>query len=471
MSRPQRLILVSMCLSLAAVVSAVSSLNVALPGVARATGATTTQLQWIVDAYALVFAGLLMPAGALGDRLGRRRVLIAGLLVFGGAALVATQVSDANGLIAVRTVMGVGAALIMPTTLSVITATFPADARDKAVGAWAGVAGGSAMLGVLVSGLLLEWFDWPSVFALNVVLAAVGLFMTLRFVPAGAPEPARLDGGGAVLSALGLAALVWAFIEGPTRGWTSATVVGGFVAGGALLVAFVLYELRAREPMLDPRIFAQRGMAAGSLSVFVQFFAMFGSIFVVLQFLQFVLRYSPLQAGGVLAPAALGMILVAPRVPALVRRVGMRWVGPSGLLLIAAGLTIAATMDAGSSAWTPLAGFLVLGLGMALAAPPATAAIVASLPEEKQGVASAVNDTAREVGGALGIAVLGSVLADHVGTPGAGFDPQALVDGSQAALHVGAAALVAGAALVFARAPRLSRSSSPARSSAPALPR
>ena len=465
MSRPQRLILLSMCLSLAAVVSAVSSLNVALPGVARATGATTTQLQWIVDAYALVFAGLLMPAGALGDRLGRRRVLVAGLVIFGGAALVATTVSDADGLIVVRTVMGVGAALIMPTTLSVITATFGAGERDKAVGAWAGVAGGSAMLGVLVSGLLLEWFDWPSVFALNGVLATVGLLMTLKFVPVGAPEPARLDGGGAALSALGLAAVVWAFIEGPTRGWTSATVAGGFALGVVLLVAFVLYELRAREPMLDPRLFVQRGFAAGSLSVFVQFFAMFGSIFVVLQFLQFVMRYSPLEAGGVLAPAAIGMIVVAPRVPRLVQRVGMRRVGPTGLLLIAGGLTIAATMDAGSSAWTPLAGFLVLGLGMALAAPPATAAIVASLPADKQGVASAVNDTAREVGGALGIAVLGSVLADHVGALGPQTDPQSLVDGYQAALHVGAAVLVAGAALVFAR---LSRSSSRVRSSAPA---
>jgi EmrB/QacA subfamily drug resistance transporter len=473
MTRSQRLVLVSMCLSLAAVVSAVSSLNVALPDVARATGATTTQLQWIVDAYALVFAGLLMPAGAIGDRLGRRRVLLAGLVVFGGGALVATTVSDADALIAVRTVMGVGAALIMPTTLSIITATFAAQARDKAVGVWAGVAGGSALLGLLVSGLLLEAFDWPSVFVLNVVLAAVGLLMTLRFVEAGAPEPgARLDRGGAALSAFGLAALVWAFIEGPTRGWTSVTVVGGFVAGVVLLAAFVAHELRAADPMLDPRLFRERGFAAGSLSVFVQFFALFGTIFVLLQFVQLVLRYSPLQAGAALAPAAVAMIAIAPRVPRLAQRVGMRRVGPVGLVLIAVGLTIAATMGVGASYWTLLGAILVLGLGMALAAPPATAAIVASLPDDKQGVASAVNDTAREVGGALGIAVLGSVLADHVGTIGPHTDPQALVDGYQAALHVGAAVLVAGAALVFARAPRgsdaVSRSSSPARSSAPA---
>jgi MFS family permease len=331
------------------------------------------------------------------------------------------------------------------------------------------------MLGLLVSGVLLEWVSWPSVFALNVVLAAVGMAMTLRFVPAGAPEAgARLDAGGATLSALGLAGVVWAFIEGPTRGWTSATVLGGFALGALLLVAFVLYELRAEEPMLDPRLFAQRGFAAGSLSIFVQFFALFGTIFVVLQYVQLVLRYTPLQAGAALAPAAVAMIAIAPRVPRLAERVGMRRVGPVGLVLIACGLTIAATMGVGASYWTLLAAVLVLGLGMALAAPPATAAIVTSLPDAQQGVASAVNDTAREVGGALGIAVLGSVLADHAGTIGPHTDPQALIDGYQAALHVGAAVLAAGAALVFARAPRgrgardVSRSSSPARSSAPA---
>lgn len=472
MTRQQRLILVSMCLSLAAVVSAVSSLNVALPDVARATGATTTQLQWIVDAYALVFAGLLMPAGAIGDRLSRRRVLLAGLVVFGGGALVATTVSDANALIAVRTAMGVGAALIMPATLSIITSTFAADARDKAVGVWAGVAGGSALMGLLVSGALLEVFDWPSVFALNVVLGGVGLVMTLRFVPAGAPEPARLDGGGSALSALGLAALVWAFIEGPTRGWASPTVAGGFAAGVVLLAAFVVYELRSPAPMLDPRLFGQRSFAAGSLTVFVQFFALFGTIFVLLQYVQFVLGYSPLQAGAALAPAALATMAVAPRVPRLAERVGMRRVVPAGLLLVAVGLTLAATMGAGSSYWTLLGAVLLLGLGMALAAPPATTAILTSLPDEQQGVASAVNDTAREVGGALGIAVLGSVLANHAGTLGPHTDPQSLVDGYQGALHVGAAVLAAGAALVFARAPRgrgaVSRSSSAPRSSAPA---
>src|SRR3954451_11769846 len=452
MTTERRRILIVMCIALATVVSAVSSLNVALPDLARDTGASPTQLQWVVDAYALVFAGLLLFAGALGDRFGRRRVLLGGLGLFGAGALAATTVDDPNALIAIRAFMGLGAALIMPTTLSIITSVFPAGERDRAVGAWAGVAGGSALLGLLVAGALLEVASWPSVFVLNVVLAVIALIGTLRVVPAREDrEPAALDLGGAALSAVALFALVWAFIEGPQRGWTDGLILGGFAAALVLGAAFVVWELRRDEPMLDPRLFALRGFTAGSLSVFVQFFAAFGVIFVLLQFLQLVLGYSTLAAGAALAPMAVVMILVAPRVPRLVERVGVRPVGPTGLALMAIGLVVISTMDAGSSYWHLLAGGLVLGLGMALAAPPATTAIVSSLSEDKQGVASAVNDASREVGGALGIAVLGSVLADHVGRFGPHTDPGAVVDGYQAALRVGAAVLVAGAAFVFVR--------------------
>jgi MFS family permease len=354
--------------------------------------------------------------------------------------------------------MGLGAALIMPTTLSIITATFPAGERDRAVGAWAGVAGGSALLGLLVSGALLEIADWSSVFGLSVVLAAVAFAGTLRFVPARETRDAKaLDPVAGVLSALALSALVWAFIEGPHRGWGDALVAGGFAAAAVLGAAFVAWELRRPEPMLDPRLFALRGFSSGSLSVFVQFFAMFGVIFVLLQFLQLVLGYSPLQAGAALAPMAVVMIAVAPRVPKLVARVGVRPVGPVGLGLMAAGLVMLSTMDAGSSYWHLLAGGLVLGLGMALAAAPATTAIVESLPDAQQGVASAVNDASREVGGALGIAVLGSVLADHVGQLGPGMDPAQFADGFGAALLVGAAVLGGGALIVAARAPGRSR--------------
>ena len=454
MSTERRHVLVMMCFALATVVSAVSSLNVALPDLARETGATPTQLQWIVDAYALVFAGLLLPAGAIGDRFGRRRVLLTGLAIFGAGAAVAMTIDDPGTLIAIRAFMGLGAALIMPTTLSIITSTFPAGERDRAVGAWAGVAGGSALLGLLVSGSLLEIASWPSVFGLSVALAAIAFVGSLRVVPARAVnQPQTLDPVGGVLSALALSALVWAFIEAPQHGWGASLVVGGFVAAVVLGTAFVAWELRRREPMLDPRLFRLPGFSAGSLSIFVQFFAMFGVIFVLLQFLQLVLGYSPLEAGAALAPMAIVMISVAPRVPRLVERVGVRPVGPTGLALMAVGLVVISTMDAGSSYWHLLAGGLVLGLGMALAATPATTAIVESLPDEKQGIASAVNDASREVGGALGIAVLGSVLADHVGKLGPGMNATSFVDGFSAALLVGAGVLAAGALIVAARAP------------------
>jgi EmrB/QacA subfamily drug resistance transporter len=454
MRADRRKILVMMCFALATVVSAVSSLNVALPDLARDTGATPTELQWIVDAYALVFAGLLLPAGAIGDRLGRRRVLLTGLAIFGGGAALATTVSDPSTLIVIRAFMGLGAAMIMPSTLSIITSNFPAGERDRAVGAWAGVAGGSALLGLLVSGALLEVASWSWVFGLSVVLALIAFVGSLRVVPArDVQETKALDPVGGVLSAVALSALVWAFIEGPQRGWSDSLVVGGFVGALVLGIAFVVWELRRPEPMLDPRLFKLRGFTSGSLSVFVQFFAAFGLIFVLLQFLQLVLGYSPLEAGAALAPIAIVMITVAPRVPRLVERVGVRPVGPTGLALMAIGLFVMSTMDAGSSYWHLLAGGLVLGLGMALSAPPATTAIVESLPDEKQGVASAVNDAAREVGGALGIAVLGSVLADQVGELGPGMNPAAFVDGFSAALVVGAAVLAVGALFVALRAP------------------
>lgn len=453
MPRERRRILVTMCFALATVVSSVASLNVALPDLARDTGATPTEIQWIVDAYALVFAGLLLPAGALGDRLGRRRVLLAGLAVFGLAALAATLIDSPGALTAARAAMGLGAALIMPATLSIITSAFPPGERERAVAVWAGVAGGSAMLGLLTSGLILEVFSWPSIFVLNVVLAAIAAVAALRVVPEGrAEDRPPLDVVGGALSALALTAIVWSFIEAPRRGWGDGLVVAGFAAGVVLGAAFVAYELRREQPMLDPRLFRRPGFSAGSLSLLVQFFAMFGFIFVLIQFVQVVLGYSPLQAGLALAPMAVVLIGVSSRVPRLVARFGVRRVGPPGLVVAGAGLVILSTLDPGSTYWHLLGGLLVLGFGLALSTTPATTAIVESLPEHKQGVASAVNDAAREVGGALGIAVLGSVLADAIGSSTA--DPAtAFADGLSATLLVGAAVLVGGAALVALRLP------------------
>jgi EmrB/QacA subfamily drug resistance transporter len=411
--RERGLVLAAMCVSLATVVSAVSSLNVALPDLARDVGATQTQLQWIVDSYAVVFAGLLLLAGALGDRLGRRHVLLVGLAVFSAAAAAGLMVDDPGALIAVRAVMGLGAAAIMPSTLSIITNVFPAAERDRAVAIWAGVAGASALLGLLVSGLLLELFSWDSIFGFGSLLGLAALVASARLAPNSRLDRAHLDMVGGGLSVLGLSTLVYAIIEGPERGWTDPlTMIAFAVAAGAIL-AFVRWELRREQPLLDPRLFRLRGFGAGTASITVQFFAFFGFIFVILQYIQFVLGYSPLEAGLALAPMAVVMMGLSPRVPRLLERFGPARVAPVGLVAMAAGFAVFSTAAVDSGYLLLLSGLLLLGAGAALATTPATTAIVSSLPPSKQGVASAVNDAAREVGGALGIAVLGSALTDR----------------------------------------------------------
>src|SRR3954447_25241673 len=479
-----------MCLALMMVVASVASLNVALPGIARDTGATQTQLQWIVDAYALVFAALLLPAGALGDRIGRRPVLLFGLGLYGGASFIALFASSASQLIALRGVMGVAAACVMPVTLSVITTVFPPEERGKAVGTWVGVAAGGGVLGLLASGVMLEWLSWPSVFGLNVVLAVLAFAGTLAVVPATRDlHPPRLDPVGTLLSVAGLAAVIYGIIEAPEQGWTDVVTLATIGAGLAGLAAFVGWELHRAEPMLDPRNFLRRGFGAGSLSITVQFFAVFGFLFLALPYLQLVLGFSPIKAAAALLPMAVLVIPLSRVSPLLAARFGVRVAGAAGLTSMAAGLAIFATLDTGSSYWHFLAGLVPFGAGIALAGAPATTAIVASLPAEKQGVASAVNDVSRELGGALGIAVLGSLfnagyrsaMTDATATLPAGTADQArsslaaaeqigsglgagggdLIAHAQAAfmeglsegLAVGAAVLALGAVFVALRAP------------------
>jgi EmrB/QacA subfamily drug resistance transporter len=412
--RERRKVLASVCIALALVVSAVASLNIALPQVAQGTGASQTELQWIVDVYGLVFAGLLLICGAVGDKYGRKLTLVAGLALFGGAYAFGAVVDEPSLLIAARSIAGVGAAFAMPSTLSVITTSFPPAQRARAVGTWAGVASGGAVLGLLLSGLILEAGDWPWVFTANALWAAVALGLTLAWVPGSreADGPA-LDVVGAVLSATGLAGVVFATIEGPTRGWSSGLVLGGYAAGAVLLAGFVWWELRTAHPMLDPRLFRRRGFRTGTTSMTLQFFALFGFLFAMLQYLQLVRGYSPLEAALALLPLALtvGFLsrLVAPR---LIGRFGHQPVDAAGLAVLGVGFVLLASLGTNSSYLHILAGLVPLAAGVGLATTPATASIVESLPAEKQGVASAVNDTAREVGGAVGIAVLGSVLND-----------------------------------------------------------
>jgi EmrB/QacA subfamily drug resistance transporter len=399
------------CMALATVVAAMSSLNVALPEIARSTHATQTQLAWIIDAYSLVFASLLLPAGAFGDRYGRRLALLAGLSIFGAASAVAMTAHSATELIALRAVLGLGAALVMPATLSTITGTFADEQRTRAVSVWAAVAGGSAVLGLLTSGLVLEVWSWPSVFGLNVVLAAVALAGTFRFVPESADAHApRLDVSGAVLAVAGMVALVYSIIEAPSHGWLSARTLAGLGGGIVILAGFVLFEMRRRNPLLDPRVFARRGLSAGSLSIFVQFFAFFGFIFIVLQYLQLIRGDSGLVSAVSMLPMAAAMMPAARLAPALVARIGARVTCTSGLVIMAAALVVLAQLTGSSSYWLVAVGLIPLGAGMGLAMTPATSGITSALPAAQQGVGSAINDLSREVGGAVGIAVLASIL-------------------------------------------------------------
>jgi len=410
----RRLVLGVMVLALMMVVSATSGLNIALPDLARSTGASQTQVQWIVDIYALIFAGLLLPAGALGDRYGRRIVLVAGLVIFGAAAGAAVFVTSPSALIAARAVMGVGAALVMPTTLSVITTSFPPEERGTAVGVWVGGAGGGAVLGLFASGLLLQWFSWSSFFTLNVALAVLALVGTLAVVPGSrAEEPIRLDPLGVALSVAAITGVVYATIEGPTRGWTSGITLGAFGAAAVALVAFVGWELRRHGPMLDPRLFLLRGFGMGSLSITVQFLAAFGFFFVVIQYLQYVAGYAPLHTAAALLPLPAILIPLARSAPKIASRVGLNRVDAGGLLLMAVGFVVLSFLGTNFSYWHFATGLVIFAAGMGLAGTPATTAITSSLPEARQGIASAVNDTSRELGGALGIAILGSLLNDR----------------------------------------------------------
>lgn len=411
---PQRwLILGILCVCLVLIVASVSSLNIAIPPIQEALGATQTQIQWIVDSYALVFAGLLLPAGAIGDRFGRKWTLLGGLLVFAIASSVAATVESPNHLIAMRAVMGVGAAFIMPSTLSLITSVFPAHERPKAIAVWAGFAGAGGAVGVVASGLLLEKFWWGSVFFIAAPIAIAAAAAIAVIVPNSSdPDGHPLDPAGSLFSIIGFSSLVFAIIEGPSRGWADPLVVGGFVAAVVGLAMFVWWELRLAHPMLDPRYFRIKRFRIGASVITVAFFGMFGMFFVVSQYFQFVKGYSPLKTGLATLPSAATMIIVAPRAVLIQQRITVRRTIALGLVLIAIGMaTFALFLRDDSSYLVPFLGIVFMAAGAGCAMPSSTTSIMTSLPMNKAGVGSAVNDTTREVGGALGIAVVGSVLA------------------------------------------------------------
>lgn len=420
---PRRwLALVVLCVALLMVNLDNTVLNVALPTLVRDLSATSSQLQWIVDSYVIVFAGLLLVAGSLADRIGRKRTFLAGLVLFAGGSAWAAFSGSVGLLIAARASMGVGAALMMPSTLSIITHMFSdPHERQRAIGAWAGTSGFGIALGPIIGGALLAKFWWGSVFLINVPVAIVGLALALPLVPDSRnSEALRPDFIGSLLSVTGLTLIVWSIIEAPARGWSSPWVIGAGAAGLAVLAAFAFWERASSHPMLKLGFFRARRFSVAVGALGLAMFGMFGALFLMTQFLQFDLGYSALQAGIRVVPAAGAVVLVAPLSAVAVRLAGPRLTIAAGLLFIAAGLW----QVAGSGAADYLSivpGMIAVGCGVGLAIPAGTASVMGSVPTDHAGVGSATNGTFLQVGGALGVAIIGSLQStryQHLMTTG-----------------------------------------------------
>ncbi len=386
-------------------------LNVALPSLQEHFDASGSTLQWMVDSYLVSFAGLLLTLGTLGDRFGRKLALQAGIAIFGLSSLAVVFVETSTQLIAVRALMGVGGALIMPATLSIITNVFPREERAKAIGIWAGTASIGIGLGPLLGGVLLEYFDWYSVFLVNVPVAIVAFLAGIRLVPESRdPSPGRFDVLGAVLSIGALVSLIYALIEAPENGWTDPTILSAFATALALGAAFVAWELRTSSPMLDLSLFRNPRFSIGSLSISFASFSLFGAIFVMTQFLQFAKDYSPLEAGAAMVPLAFGLMLGATRATKAAAQVGTKRVVAAGLIGLGATLSTTLLWTSDMPYWPIGLWFFLGALSMGCIMGPATGSVMGAVPKEKSGVASAMNDVTRQVGGSLGTAVIGSLI-------------------------------------------------------------
>jgi EmrB/QacA subfamily drug resistance transporter len=458
--RRRWLTLAVLCVSLLVIVIDNTIVNVALPTLVRDLGTSVSDLQWVVDAYTLVFAGLLLTAGSLGDRFGRKGALTLGLVIFGVASVAAAFAGGVTPLIAARAVMGIGAALIMPATLSILTNVFT-DSRERAlaIGLWSGVAGIAVALGPVTGGFLLDYFWWGSVFIVNVPIVIGAIIAGHFLVPTSRnPEQPRLDLVGAALSIVGLVALVASIIEAPTYGWTSPAILAGFAVALTALATFVWWELRVDEPMLNVRFFANARFSAASINVTLVFFSLFGFIFLATQYLQFVLGYSAFDAGVRTLPFALALMVMAPLSSKAVQWLGTKRVVVTGMLIFSSGLVVASTATVTSGYPRIMLAMILMGTGMGLSVAPATESIMGALPLHQAGVGSAVNDTSREVGGALGVAIVGSMLSSLYATDlnaklPAGVPPQVRDAADQsvgAALQVSAQLGRAGAPLADA---------------------
>lgn len=411
-------VLAVLCLAVFAVNVDTTIVNVTLPTLVAVLGATTRELQWIVDAYLLVFAALVLAAGSLSDRLGRRSVLVTGLAVFGAGNALAAFCTTPTQLIAVRAATGIGAAAVFPTTLSIISQVYrDRSARARAIGIWGATTGLAVAVGPITGGALLERYWWGSTFLVKVPVALLTLILVLRLVPESRdPAAPRLDRPGLLLSALALGALVYTIIEAPARGWASPATLLGAVAAVGLFAAFAWYESRTTRPMLDLALFRDRRFTAASLAVTVAFFALFGFIFLITQYFQFLRGYGPLETGVRILPVAVCVAVGSVAGTLLVVRLGNKLVVTGGLLFLTAAYAWISTAS-GATSYREIAGQMVLlGLGMGLTSAPATESIMGAVQTDKAGIGSAVNDATREVGGTLGVAVIGSVFASLFAT-------------------------------------------------------
>jgi EmrB/QacA subfamily drug resistance transporter len=474
-----------------------SVLNVALPSIQRELHASSSELQWMVDAYSLAFAGLLLTMGSLGDKYGRRPALQIGFIIFGLGSLLSAVATSSPQLIATRALMGVGAALIMPATLSIITNVFPANERPKAIAVWTATAGIGVALGPITGGLLLEQFYWGSIFLVNLPIVAFGLLAGVFLVPDSRdPHAPRLDWIGAVLSIIGLSAVLYGVIEAPSNTWTDPTILAAFAIGAVALIAFFAWEAHVDHPMLDLHFWSNPRFSAASGAIAVTFFALFGAIFLLTQYLQFVLGLTALQTGVRLLASAIPVMVVSPLAPRIVGRIGTKLTVAAGLATITIAMATFAGLDLDTDFFGVAWRLALLGVGMGLTMAPATESIMGSLPLARAGVGSAVNDTTRELGGAVGVAVIGSVflsvyesnigdalrgqpagtVAGAKGSIGAALTiasrlpgaagrtladiaRQAFVDGFHSAVLVGAAVTVVGLIAVFVFLPSRPRAS------------
>jgi EmrB/QacA subfamily drug resistance transporter len=406
-------VLATMTVCLLVVIIGNTILNVALPTLQRDLGATQGELQWAIDAYILVFAGLLFSWGVIGDRIGRKRVLLIGLTLFAGASVLAAFSGSAVELIAWRAVMGIGGAAVQPTTLAVLTNVFPPGERARAIGVWASTAGIGVAGGPLAGGAVLQHFWWGAVFLISVPVCALGVVAILAFVPESRdPSPRRLDVPGVLLSIAALAGLVYGIIRGGSgAGWTTPGVLGPLLGGVALLAVFIGMQRRSSHPALDVSLFRNPAFSAAAAALGLNFFALQGATFYLVYYLQGARGYTPLQSGAALIPVAVGMALMGTRSSRLAQRFGAKAVCACGFLLVGASFGGFQLLDAGSPAWLLVAVLSLQGLGMGAVFAPATESIMSVVPREKAGAGAAVNNSVRQVGGALGVAILGSVLS------------------------------------------------------------